>query len=187
MRFAASALLVALLAGCGGSNGESAGSEADEYPLVTQPLPKYAPPVTTPEGAIIHRPLPPTVKQVAPSASCERMMATFHDGSKPTRRPIIVPPAPGLRAAAVSTRTVRLAWSFATLPDDCRPEFVLLSVVAQADLKATPTNKDVPVNGKSGVAEITYPDFLDPPDVAHASAVTREGVRSRTVTVLIRR
>jgi hypothetical protein len=178
-------ILVALV-GCGG-NGDESGAANGTYPLVTPTQPKYQPPVTTPGGAVVQRPVPPTEHEVTPSPTCERMMATFHDGSTPTRRPIVVPPEPGLRAVALTKRKVRLEWSFQSLPDDCRPTRVALSVVANSDADATPTTVDAEVNGKQGTKEITYPDFLPPPDVALASAYTREGYRSRTVSVLISR
>jgi hypothetical protein len=114
-------------------------------------------------------------------------MATFHDGRVPARQPIVVPPAPGLRAVALSDREIRIEWSFRNLPEECRPAAVRLSVVANDDVGATPTNTEVEVDGLAGVTEVTYPDFLPPPDVAMASAFMGDGRRSRTVRVLISR
>jgi hypothetical protein len=175
-------LVLAAMAGCNGGSGA-----AGKYPLVTQTQPKYQAPVTTPSGAVIRRPVPPTVHAVSPSATCERMMATFHDGSSPAKRPIVVPPAPGLQAQAITTRTIRLDWSFRSLPSDCRPARVLLGIVANSDVNATPLTRAVDVTATSGSAELTYPDFLSPPDVAIASAFMANGYRSRTVSVLVRR
>jgi hypothetical protein len=114
-------------------------------------------------------------------------MATFHDGSRPTRRPIVVPPAPGLRANAVTEHRTRLEWSFRDLPDACRPTAIRLSVVAGRHPGATPTSQEVAIRAVTGSTEVTYPDFLPAPDVARASAYSRDGHRSRTVSVLIRR
>jgi hypothetical protein len=160
------ALVILLgLTGCGGST--SAGS-GEQYPLVEIP-----------------RSDAPSRYEADPSPTCERELATFHDGSQPTRRPIVIPPAPGLRATAVSEHTTRLEWSFRGLPDECRPVALLLSVVASRS--STPTNQRVNVSTLAGTAEITYPNFLPAPDVALASAYSGEGHRSRTVSVLIRR
>lgn len=178
-------LLVALgLAGCGGSS--SVGS-SERYPLVDATMPEKQPPTTTPNGAVVTLPAPPTVFTTDPSRTCERALATFHDGSEPTRRPIVIPPAPGLHAVAITKRTTRLEWSFRDLPADCRPVAVLVSVRSGSDPRATPTTRRVPVRGVSGRTEITYPDFLPPPDVAIASAYSGQGRGSRTVSVLIRR
>jgi hypothetical protein len=160
------ALIILLgFAGCGGSTSASGG---EQYPLVDT-----------------LRPDAPSRYKADPSPTCERELATFHDGSQPTRRPIVIPPAPGLRATAVSEHTTRLEWSFRDLPDECRPVALLLSVVASR--RSTPTNQRVNVSTLAGTTEITYPDFLPPPDVALASAYSHEGHRSRTVFVLIRR
>ena len=142
--------------------------------------------MTTPSGAIVRRPVKPGAYIATPSPTCERAVATVH-GPVPAKREIVIPPAPGLRATAVSKRTVRLEWSFRGLPGDCRPEAVLLSIVANDDWRATPTNRQLRVDGSSGTATITYPDFLAPPDVALASAYMADGRRSRTARVLIRR
>lgn len=144
------------------------------------------PPVTTPEGAVVTKPALPTVYEAEPSPTCERVLATFH-GKQPARMPVVIPPTPGLRAVATTTRTTRLEWSFQDLPDDCRPEVILVSVEDATNPNATPTTEQVPVDGETGSAEVSYPDFLGPPNVARASAMTRRGLRSRTVTVLIRR
>lgn len=177
-----------LAAACGGpGEGASAPAAATTYPLVTETGPGHQPAVTTADGAVVSLPALPAVYEVAPSPSCERVLATFHDGSNPARRPIVVPPAPGLRAQAISERTVRIEWWFESLPEDCRPQFLLLSIRAGKDVGATPTTKQFPATGPRGSAEITYPDFLPPPDIALASALTDQGRRSRTVTVLVSR
>jgi hypothetical protein len=153
------------LTSCGGST--SPGS-AEDYPLVD---------ATSSAD--------PSNYETVASPTCERAIATFHDGSQPTKRPIVIPPAPGLRATAVTEHTTRLEWSFHDLPDDCRPVELLLSVVA--DGRSPPTTERFEISEVAGSAELTYPDFLAAPDVALASAYSRQGPRSRTVSVLIRR
>jgi hypothetical protein len=153
------------LTACGGS--ANPGSPGD-YPLVDATSP-----------------IDPSSYETVASPTCERAIATFHDGSQPTKRPIVIPPAPGLRATAVTEHTTRLEWSFRDLPDDCRPVVLRVSVVATG--RSTPTNQEIKVTTTTGTTEITYPDFLPAPDVALASAYSRKGRRSRTVSVLIRR
>jgi hypothetical protein len=177
----------ALLTGCGGAEDSSNPGHVADYPLVTETAPARQAPITTPSGALVQRPVKPSRREIDPSPSCERIIATFHDGRVPAKQPIVVPPAPGLRAVAVSDREVRLEWSFRSLPDACRPAGVLLSVIANDDSGATPTNKEVEVATTTGAIEIAYPDFLPPPDVAMASAYMPDGRRSRTVRVLISR
>ena len=177
-------LVVLGLTGCGGS---SSVRSSNEYPLVEQPPPKWQPPVRRANGSVVRLPALPTVYQIDPSTTCERQLATFHDGSEPPRRPVVIPPRVGLEAVAITKQTTRLQWSFRQLPADCRPEAVLLSVSNWSHPGATPTNKWVPVRGLEGSTEITYPDFLPSPNVAIASAHSNEKRRGRTVSVLIRR
>jgi hypothetical protein len=178
----AAALAALTAAGCGGSEGASS---SGEYPLVEEkPVARQAP-VTLPEGSVVTLPALPTVYETDPSPTCERVLATFH-GANPTRKPIVIPPMPGLQAVAVTTHTTRIEWSFRDLPDDCRPDSILVSVKDGSNPRATPTTEQIPVEGSTGSAEVTYPDFLTPPNVALASAVTRDGVRGRTASVLIR-
>jgi hypothetical protein len=162
---AAAPLMLVAVVGCGGS--ASPGS-ADHYPLVE------ASSRATPSGY-----------EAEPSPSCERTMATFHDGSQPIRRPVVIAPAPGLRAVALTEHVTRLEWSFRNLPDDCHPVELAVSVVASGH--APPTTERLKIDGVAGSAKLRYPDFLPAPDVALASAYSREGHRSRTVSVLIRR
>jgi hypothetical protein len=155
------------------------------YPIVTEPQVQHTPPMTTANGAVVSFPVNPTVYRVAPSPTCERMLATFHDGSKPTRRPIVIPPRPGLRAEALSSHRIRLHWWFAATPSDCRPGGLLISIVANGDPRATPTTLTVRISGRRGSSLMTYPSFLPRPNVAMARAQTSDGRSSRTARVLI--
>ena len=177
--------LVLVGAACGASERvrDGGGETGGGYPVVTDPPPAYGETVAEPSGATSSRPLKPTEYEARPSASCERQpyRSTSGDGL------LVVPPRPGLAATAVSTRTVELSWRFDEVPSDCRPAGLLVSVVANDAPGATPTTVSVPYAGTTGSATLEYPDFLPPPDVALATAVTEEGARSRTARVLIRR
>jgi hypothetical protein len=181
-RLAAFVVCALALTGCGASESRPEAESGGEYPLVTPEETQYQPPVTSPNGSVSQSPVVPTEQEQEPSPTCERMLATYHDGSKPTKRPVIVPPVPGLRAHAVTPRRIRLEWWFDALPADCRPMSVLLSVTTTG---STPTNASAKVTATSGSTEIEYPDFLPVPETAIASSFTRDGHRSRTVKVAI--
>jgi hypothetical protein len=166
---------------------DSSGASGAEYPLVERETPSMQEPVRMSNGAVVTLPALPTVYESEPSASCERELATFHDGSRPTRRPIVIPPMPGVHAVAVSEHTTRVEWSFRDLPADCRPASILISVRNGSEPSATPTTKEVEIHGAEGNAEIAYPEFLPIPTVAAVSAFTSAGHRSRTASVLIER
>jgi hypothetical protein len=179
---------IALLAvGCGADQQSRSGADGEGYPLVTETRPEYQPAVTTESGAVVRLPLKPSEYEVDPTPTCERMMATFHDGSTPARRPVVVPPRPGLRAKAVSSHEVELTWWFESLPSECRPKQLLLSVTAGDHVGATPTTKEIAVADLSGAMRIVYPEFLPPPDVAMASSLSADGHHSRLARVLISR
>jgi len=172
-----------ILAGCGGTTSGNVGTA---YPTVVVPPSKHGPPITTPNGAVVSLPVPPRVYSKRPSAGCE--WVAYQSGSNKRPGPAALsPPAPGLKAIALSPRTIRIEYSFRSLPDDCRPSFVLLSIVASRSVRATPNTEQFPIHGLSGKHTLTYYSGYPPPDVAIASAGTNTGSRSRTVEVLIRR
>jgi hypothetical protein len=173
----ATVLVLALSACAGSSEPES----ADEYPLVEQEKVEVRETVTTEGGGMASLLELPTSTEAEPSPTCERM-AVAGGG-----RTIVVPPAPGLKAVAVTERTIRLEWSFEQLPEDCRPVTLLLAVNADSSATATPTVEELEIDGTSGSFELTYPDFLAPPDVARAAVYSEQGMSSRTTRVLIER
>lgn len=181
IRVVSIAVAVLLGAACAGPDSP-AGADA-RYPVVTDPPPARGETITEPSGATSSRPLKPEGYETAPSPTCERQ--PYKSGSGGGL--IVVPPRPGLEARAVSVRTVELKWWFEDVPGDCRPETMLLSIVANDAPSATPTTVTVPFSGRTGSATVSYPDFLPPPDVALASAVMARGERSRTARVLVRR
>jgi len=177
---------VVFLAGAASVLGFGGRETGAGYPTVTVGPPAYGSPVTQPNGSVEQRPLKPINYASAPSRSCE--WVGYASG---TRRPVqttLSPPAPGLRAAATAKRSAVLTFWFRATPNDCRPVAVLVSIWANDDLRATPLTKTVSLNGATrGTAVLTYPSFLAPPDVALASAITKDGRRSRVARVLIRR
>ena len=111
------------------------------------------------------------------------MIATFHDGSLPTKRPILVPPSPGLEAHAISAHVVEFKWSFRSLPAKCRPASILLSVLNQSPY--TPTTQQVRVRATRGTHRIRVADFIPMGREAAASALGTRGQRSKVVHVPI--
>jgi hypothetical protein len=137
-------------------------------------------------GAARSRYPKPAKYSVPPERTCHTELATFHDGSKPARRPVVVPPAPGLRATALTSHMVRLEWSLAAVPAKCKPAQLLLSIVNYRH--AQPFTVTIPTRSRlRGNTRITYPAFAPRPDVALASSLFTNGLRSRVVSVLIRR
>jgi hypothetical protein len=183
---AMSIVIVLALAACGG-DGSSDRAAASDYPLVLL-APFDRQPIFDSSGEVVsYEPRPPASEVVRPSRTCERHMATYHDGSKPTQRPILAPPRPGLRAVALSSHVVRLEWSFDQTPAECEPVNVRLSVVASRGTLATPTGVARAVTADKGTATIEYADFLPPPDTALASAYMANGMRSHVARVSISR
>jgi hypothetical protein len=185
--FVVAIAVVMTVTACGGASqeGEPASGSGQDYPIVTEEEVAH-----TAEG----HPVPPDSYSAEPSASCERL------SYKSTAGPgyLVAPPQPGLTAKALDERLVEVTWSFHSLPADCLPLQVQLGIVATDG--GTPTTKFVTVKGVTGSAQLRYPDFLPPPNVALGTSysrgsitfqdgTTRSGVvfQSRTARVLISR
>jgi hypothetical protein len=181
-RILASLAVAAILcvSGCGGSSTGSA------YPTVIVPPPNHLPPITTPNGSVVWLDRLPHAYSTRASASCE-WVAYRSVRNKPPGRASLSPPAPGLKATALSPRSVRIDYAFRALPADCRPSYVSLGIEASQSVRATPKVEDVRLGGLSGTQTLTYPSFVPRPDVAIASAEMTNGLHSRPVRVLIRR
>ncbi len=119
----------------------------------------------------------------APGNGCGTVIATFHDGSAPAKRPILVPPSPGLEAHAVSAHVVELKWSFKSLPANCRSVGILLSVMN--DRPYTPTTVYLRVVATSDTHRIRVANFIPMAREAAATAVGARGQRSKLVRVRI--
>lgn len=149
--------------GCGASR--EPGGDAGDYPVVTDPRDVRSDP---PE-------------ELKSGETCERQPQ--FDG-----RMVVVPPPPGLEAHAITDRQVRVVWSFQTTPPaDCRLKEMLISLDETENLNAVPVSERIDIEGTKGTLELTYPDFLPPPNIVLASAWSKQGHRSRTVAVKIRR
>jgi hypothetical protein len=125
----------------------------------------------------------PTVYRVLPERSCHRELVK---GPQPKR--MLVPAAPGLTATAITSHRIELRWTLAPVPLTCRSRFLLLSIAKYGSSRYTPITYRVPTNGRlTGKRTLVYGSFAPPPDVALSSGLLANGLRSRTVAVLIRR
>jgi hypothetical protein len=185
------ALLAAVVAlagitACGATSAQT-GSQGEgqigSYPLASEPGPVSMHAVTDPNGSTAYRPALPTTFEQEPTPTCQR--TTVEDGTGVTRTATI-PPRPGLRAEALGVHRTKVTWWFNDVPSDCRPALMLISVSANDDPRATPLTLRLPFTGESGSKVIDYGTFLDPPDVALASAELPNGLSSGTTSVLIR-
>ena len=123
----------------------------------------------------------PTVYRVPPERSCHYETVK---GPQPNR--MLVPAAPGLTATALTSHTISLSWTLAAVPSKCRSRFLLLSIVAYGS-RYTPITMQVATNGRlTGKKTLVYASFAPAPDVALTSGLLANGLRSRTVAVLIR-
>jgi hypothetical protein len=186
------ALLAAVIAlagttGCGATSakpGSRGDGQISSYPLASEPGPVSMHAVSGPNGSTLFRPALPTTFEQEPTPTCQR--TSVEDGTGATHT-VVVPPTPGLRADAISEHRTKVTWWFNDVPSDCRPALMLISVSANDDPRATPLTLRLPFTGESGSKVIDYGSFLDPPDVALASAELPNGLSSGTTSVLIRR
>jgi len=179
--------LVVIASSCGATsaqNGSPGDSAAGGYPLASEPGPVSMHSVIDANGSTTYRPALPTTYEQQPTPTCQRTNVQTGNG---TTKTVVVPPRPGLRAEAVTEHRTKVTWWFAEVPAECRPAIVLVSVSANDDPAATPLTLRLPFTGQSGSKVIDYGSFLDPPDVALASAELSNGLSSGTTQVLIRR
>lgn len=179
------ALIVSVVCGCGASQPTAAGTGTVSYPFVGDSTVGRQQPITAPNGSVVILPALPKTRQVEPSASCQRAWVSVPDGDGWTKKAVLVPPTPGLRAVAVDSHTARVTWWFHDVPDQCKPIVIRVSIVAGTDPRATPLTKEIEINGAGGSVDLTYPDFLKPPDVAIASTLFNGGLKSPDARVLI--
>jgi hypothetical protein len=129
----------------------------------------------------------PTRYEVAPAKGCGSTIVTvsYPKGKTgPTKKRIPVPPAPGLKATALSNSLVRLDWSLTKTPASCRTRTLLLSIGHYDDW--LPKTVYVDTHGKrNGSTRVSWHAPSKPTDVALASASTENGLRSRVIGVLI--
>ena len=105
-----------ILGGCSSSGAD--------YPVVEEPGPSRQVAWFQLAGGVRHPVYAqPRITRVAPSKSCERRRADGDDT-------LLSPPRPGLtaRASGPGAHRVEVAWSFLSLPSDCRPEAIRILV-----------------------------------------------------------
>jgi hypothetical protein len=137
----------------------------------------------------------PSVYAVAPQADCRSVLAYVHyppGKTGPARKRIPVPAPPGLKATALSKKTIRLEWSLKRAPSTCRAAGLLLSIGHYPQGSGDewlPRTALVETHGRlTGSTRVAWSSPTDKlADVALASAVMRSGARSSTVRVLIHR
>jgi hypothetical protein len=130
-------------------------------------------------------PAAPTESVVAPQTDCQREMGDARQGGKVVRKVFIVPPAPGLEAQRDGPRTVRAIITFKSLPERCKPAVVLVTLDVNSD-GAPGVTRHFRVRSETMRLRLPTPDGLPRPDAVHASAYTKRGLRSDTVSVLVR-
>lgn len=115
----------------------------------------------------------PTGFESEPGVTCERV----HGSEVPS---IIIPPAPGIRAA-IRGKQVVVRWSLGTVHGDCPPSDLIFSYPA-----ATASTIHERVHAASGVTRLRLLAGLPRPKRVTARAVSVDGTESRAVAVLIR-
>jgi hypothetical protein len=136
----------------------------------------------------------PSVYTVAPRAGCRSVLAYVHyppGKTGPAQKRIPVPAPPGLKASALSKKTIRLDWSLKRAPSTCRAAGLALSIghyPQRSSDEWLPRTVFVEHGRLSGSTQIPWFSSTGQlADVALASAVMRSGGRSGTVRVLIHR
>jgi hypothetical protein len=139
-------------------------------------------------GATVGLPKP-KLYRVAPDTKCRSTIATVHPGpseNTPTKMRISIPPAPGLKATALSSSMVQIDWSLSRPLTSCRTRSLLLSIGRYSDW--LPKTLYVDTHGSlTGSMRMSWYAPSTPPDVALAAAVMDDGRRSRVAGVLIGR
>ena len=195
------ALMVALaLGGCGGDDGQRAGSTTSPPPDVTAPpgaptspsdvsapppagsSPAPLPPPKTkskPERVLGHsysgrRPLEPPLE---PTRECERVHVTYPDGDQGYE---LGPPIPAIGAKRVGDR-VHVSYRFLAAPSECEPELIQSQVIPLGDPRQAPSVKRARVTELRGVIQVPLPRG-GPPYGANLLTYSEPGSGSVTET-----
>jgi hypothetical protein len=130
--------------------------------------------------------------EVEPGTTCERDIASGHDGPVPT----IIPPTPGLKASlerkplqlgqASFKEAVVVEWSFERIFGDCPPTKLSLSI-ANPTPGMPPLTLPFEVHARSGVSRLPVLDSFRAVKLLRARTESVDGTTSGTVEVLIRR
>jgi hypothetical protein len=122
-----------------------------------------------------------TAGSVAPGRACGATIAHF--STKPYERTVVTPPQPGLSATQAGHR-VRLQWSFAQMPEKCRPVWLVLSLRDAASNTPAFTPDAFKTGSRQGTRYLTPPSFMKPV-WALARALDIHGMPSNLVRVRI--
>lgn len=122
-------------------------------------------------GGSITLPAPPKATETTPSERCTRR------GGGP-----LGPPTPAIRAVGLSRSSVLVTYRFRRLPSDCAPHSIQLTL-ARGDGAEASVNQLHRIRPERRIVARVPHYWRHPPDVVHASAVTRDGLSSRSTSV----
>lgn len=199
--FAASFLVLA--AGCGGddepsgSNGQRPDRETSSRtstshgeeksparasrrePAPQTPVDPGPRTITGPGGVpTIIRPELPSARVAHPSAGC------IHRRRSGGLSPLVLPPQPGLRARRLQGGSILVSYELPAATTRCRVFRLRLTLYSSGADGGSQTRLR-PISGRTGEYRLNASSFAQPPDVARASTVMRNGIRSPVASVLI--
>lgn len=127
-------------------------------------------------GGLVILPAPPKATKTRPSGGC----IGGTSGSPG-------PPTPGIQPVGASRGAVTVIYTFRSLPSGCMPESIILTL-ARSDGTEASFNQVHRIIEPQGRIVARVPSYWrTTPDVLHASAVTRDGRRSRSASVRLPR
>jgi len=124
-------------------------------------------------GGSVTLPAPPKAIETTPSAKCTR-----RGGGPPG------PPTPGIRAAGLSRSSVLVTYRFRRLPSDCAPHSILLTL-GRGDGAEASVNQFHRIRPERRIVARVPHYWRNPPDLVHATALTRDELGSESTSVRI--
>lgn len=200
---AAALSVFALAGGCGGdeeSSGPSddpseqgAGSQAPKGAEETQSQRPPSSEEESLEGPDVGRPTtitgPGGVPTIIRPGLPQTQVAQPSDGCVRRRRgggltPLVLPPRPGLRAQRVDDDSIVVRYALPARDPRCRPFRLRLTLYSSGPEGGSDTELHR-IRGRRGRIRLQASSVAPPPDVARASTVMRDGLRSPVASVLI--
>jgi hypothetical protein len=136
--------------------------------------PSQPKPITLPNGDVYTPPAVPSSTRATPGDRCVPFAPA------PPR-----PPSPGVREARIVNGTLMLAYYFDSLPAECRPTHISVSVDDSHDPLAG--NGDTfQITGRNGVVRLPVPERLVSADIATVLVISSDGIQSDAAQVRIR-
>jgi hypothetical protein len=129
-------------------------------------------------GAVVVLPPRPKETSASPGGPCEQ-----RKGSRGPRQ--YFPPAPGISAERAGANTIEVSYRFAPFDPKCRPQSLELTLDVNGDTFPG-SGAIAPVRAATGQIALLVPERLRQADVAYAIARTKDGLPSRTSSVLIK-